>query len=202
MAERSEWHHDHHDHDEAPAADPAAHIDERVRVAEDRARTAEEQRLQIEGRCFAAERRRLDAERRLQQVEALLEEALQAGARMRGLVGELSELAATLRHGLETSAAQQPARPSAEDTVAAEHRAEMVDALASAVERLRARVDEVKSVEPEPDIAEPDIANRFEQTLREPVLAQSGPVPARPSHKHSMSAISRWRNKRKQRQSA
>ena len=167
MAERSEWHHhdDHDDHD-------ASQVDERVRVAE-------EQRVQAEGRCFAAERRRLDAERRLEQVETLLEEALQAGARMRGLVGELSELALSLRHALEAGAAAPT-----EDTVAAEHRAEMVDALASAVERLRARVDEVKTVEPKPEETRPE------------------PAPARPSHKHSMSAIRRWRNKRKQRQSA
>ncbi|MGH2878532.1 MAG: hypothetical protein ACRDK4_02860 [Solirubrobacteraceae bacterium] len=193
MAERSEWHHDHHDdHDDAPPLDAAAHVEERVRLAEDRARAAEEQRLQTEGRCFAAERRRLDAERRLEQVEALLEEALQAGVRMRGLVGELSELAGSLRQALQARAAQAP-RPSAEDTVAAEHRAEMVDALASAVERLRARVDEAKTVEPEPDVVQP---------AGEPVRTQPAPVPARPSHKHSLSAIARWRNKRKQRQSA
>jgi hypothetical protein len=208
MAERSEWHHDHHDpgdHDDAAAPDTTAtaHVDERVRLAEARARTAEEQRLQAEGRCFAAERRRLDAERRLQQVEALLEEALRAGARMRGLVGELSELAGSLRQALQASAAQ-PARPSAEETVAAEHRAEMVDALASAVERLRARVDEVKTVEPEPDTAQPDssvVESASAVLAAEPVGAQP-PVPPRPSHKHSMSAITRWRNKRKQRQSA
>lgn len=174
MAERSEWHH-HNDHDDA------SQVDERLRVAE-------EQRVQAEGRCFAAERRRLDAERRLEQVEALLEEALQAGARMRGLVSELSELAGSLRHALEVKAAE-PARSSAEDTVATEHRAEMVDALASAVERLRARVDEVKAVEPESG-----------EPAGEPVLAQPAPVVARPVHKHSMSAIARWRNARKQRQ--
>ncbi|HEX3391208.1 MAG TPA: hypothetical protein VHS55_01460 [Solirubrobacteraceae bacterium] len=178
MAERSEWHH--HDQDDA------SQVDERVRVAE-------EQRVQAEGRCFAAERRRLDAERRLEQVEALLEEALQAGTRMRGLVGELSELASTLRRALEAG----PAAPT-EDTVAAEHRTEMVDALASAVERLRARVDEVKSVEPEPEAAESGSGD----AVGEPVSAQPAQVPARPSHKHSMSAVRRWRNKRKQRQSA
>jgi hypothetical protein len=160
MAERSEWHHNDDQTDASP-------VDERVRVAE-------EQRVQAEGRCFAAERRRLDAERRLEQVEALLEEALQAGARMRGLVGELSELALTLRRALEAGTAT----PS--EGTAAEHRAEMVDALASAVERLRARV----AVEPEPSEPQPE------------------PISFRPPHKHSMSAIRRWRNKRKQRQSA
>jgi hypothetical protein len=210
MAERSEWH-DHDDHDNAQPLDDAPQVDERVRLAEERARTAEEQSLQIEGRCFAAERRRLDAERRLGQVEALLEEALQAGARMRGLVGELSELAGSLRQALQASAAP-PARPSGEDTVAAEHRAEMVDALASAVERLRARVDEVKTVEPEPDTVQhvsstaesesTEAAGESVHSQPEPVHAQPEHATARPPHKHSMSAIRRWRNKRKQRQSA
>jgi chromosome segregation ATPase len=195
MAERSEWHH-HNDHDDAQPLDDAPHVDERVRLAEDRARTADEQRLQVEGRCFAAERRRLDAERRLEQVEALLEEALQAGARMRGLVGELSEMAGSLRRALESSAAES-ARPSGEDTVAAEHRAEMVDALASAVERLRARVDEVKAVEPESDAAQ----SESDEIAGGPALAEPQPAVARQSHKHSMSAITRWRNRRKQRQS-
>jgi hypothetical protein len=173
MAEPREWQHDH-------GADSA----------EERLRAAEEQRLQIEGRCFAAERRRLDAERRLEQVEGLLEEARAAGERTCKLVVELIALAAQLRASIDRTPA--PAALAEGDTAAVE-RAQMADALAAAVERLRARVAEVKAVERGvPTAAAPSAppvptAARIASEAREP-------------HKHSMSAIARWRKKRKQRQ--
>jgi hypothetical protein len=182
MAER--W------HDELQDAQSS---DERVLLAERRARLAEEQRLQAEGRCFAAERRRLDAERKLEQVQQCLAQARQSGVRMQAIVGELGELARHLRRALEPGLQPTPApAQSGADQPGADQRAEMADALAAAVERLRARVAAVDEVEPAP--------------IPAPVRAVTPPASIRPAHKHSMSAIarwrSRWRNGRKQRRAA
>ena len=175
MAESREW--QHHADDDAPA------VHERLRVAE-------EQRLQAEGRCFAAERRRLDAERRLAEAELLLEQARAVGERTGQAVGELIALVAQLRGTLEHTPPQATAI--ADDAAVAE-RAQMADALAAAVERLRARVAEVKAG----DADEPR-----RQVPEHPAQAPAEPLVRRPPHKHSMSAITRWRNRRKQRQAA
>jgi len=162
--------------------------DERFQEVEDRARTAEERRLDAERRCFQAERRRLDAERRLALLERVLHEMGLASARMRQLVVELGSLAARLRRALEQappSTGQPISGPAAE----ADHRVEMADALAAAVERLRTRAATVDEPASSPEIAP---------------CAQSTPAPApvamaRPRHKHSLSGIARWRIWRKQR---
>ncbi len=198
MAEPS-WHHD----------DPDARFgDESVQTAEQRARLAEEQCLQAEGRCFAAERRRLEAERRLEQVQRLLAQARESGVRMQAIVGALAELARHLRDSLDPTdrqstphsgqAAESPLgdrrdlRSAGQQAEAAE-RAEMADALAAAVERLRARVAAVDEVGPEQPVPAAQAA---------PTTVAS-PLAIRPSHKHSLSALARlrnrWRNRRKQR---
>jgi hypothetical protein len=161
--------------------------DDRAEV-QARLRAAEEQRVQAEGRCFAAERRRLDAERRLAEVQALLDEALAVGERTREIVVELIALAAQLRDSIDRApvAAAGAGGARSDEAVAAE-RTQMADALAAAVERLRARVAEVKAGEPERP-AEQRVSNAVTRS-----------APARPPHKHSMSAIGRWRYKRKQR---
>jgi polyhydroxyalkanoate synthesis regulator phasin len=189
MAELRDWQQD---------DDGAAQAHERVRHAEERARRAEEQRVQAEGRCFGAERRRLDAERRLEQVEELLQEARLAGERTRKLVLELITVAAQLRAELERS--QTQASPACPDEAAAAERAEMADALAAAVERLRARVAEVKEIEHEPVSADRSAAGPFQAAASSVPAAAQAASEAREPHKHSMSAIARWRNKRKQRQ--
>jgi len=208
MAELREWQQD----DEGPAQ-----AEQRVRGAEERARQAEEQRVQAEGRCFGAERRRLDAERRLEQVEALLQEARLAGQRTRKLVLDLIAVAAQLRAELERSQTTSQPAPACPDEAAAAERAEMADALAAAVERLRARVAEVKEIEHEPVSADRpvDPAAMPGRSVAPPLHAHAAPshtaappVPAaaraaseaREPHKHSMSAIARWRKKRKERQ--
>jgi hypothetical protein len=165
--------------------------DDRAEV-ESRLRAAEEQRVQAEGRCFAAERRRLDAERRLAEVQALLDEARAAGERTRKIVIELTALAARLRASIDRA----PAGTAATGGEAAVERAQMTDALAAAVERLRARVAEVKAIEP--DAAEAGAAT----AVIAPIGARAEAPAARRPHKHSMSAIARWRNRRKQRQAA
>jgi hypothetical protein len=159
---------------------------DRVEV-EARLRAAEEQRVQAEGRCFAAERRRLDAERRLAEVQALLDQARAAGERTRKIVVELTALAARLRSSLERT--PLPAATVAGDTAAAE-RVQMADALAAAVDRLRARVAEVKAGD----------AEEAERPAPEQAVQPAAELLVRPApHKHSMSAIARWRRKRKQR---
>jgi hypothetical protein len=127
-------------------------------------------------------------------VQRRLEE-LRAGQRTLGrLLAELRESAARVNSAVQTAAQGQPAAlspdeparaPASEESlpapVAGTHEAqngEMVDALAAAVERLRARVAEV----PAPGASEQGAAE-----LRAP------------RHKHSMSLIGRWRLRRKQR---
>jgi hypothetical protein len=166
--------------------------DQRLRELEERARLAEERRLDAEGRCFQAERRRLDAERRAQLLERALHEMSLAVARMRRLVGELTRLAAHLRGALDDPGVRSSQPPPAEAVeidhpteidrpTEIDHRTEMADALAAAVERLRARVAAVG--EPAPRPSSPPQA----------------PVERRPPHKHTMSWIARRRARRKQR---
>lgn len=184
MAEPREWQ---QHQDDAPAVDR-------------RLRTAEEQRVQAEGRCFAAERRRLDAERRLAEAELLLEQARAAGERSGRLVGELIALAGQLRRSLEHT---PPRSAKAPDDAAAAERAQMADALAAAVERLRARVAEVKAGESDEPAPAPAPLAPVAPAVPAPVApAAVRALPARAPHKHSMSAIARWRNRRKQRQAA
>jgi len=199
------WHHE----QQPGALSPG----ERVLEAERRAGLAEEQRLQAEGRCFAAERRRLDAERRLEQVQRLLREAREAGVRMQALIGDLGEIARHLRGALERPAAATREAPflaaaapptssdpdSPGERADAERRAEMADALAAAVERLRARVSAVEESQPAPVTVLPTGPAAAPATAAAPALEC-------PRHRHSVSAIARWRERlrkrRKQRQAA
>jgi hypothetical protein len=182
MAEPREWQH---------------HADDDASTAHERLRVAEEQRVQAEGRCFAAERRRLDAERRLAEAELLLEQARAVGERTGQAVGELIAVVARLRGSLERTA---PPAAAADDAAAVE-RAQMADALAAAVERLRARVAEVKAGDAdEPEVKAGDAEGADEQASGQLAQGPAEPLARRPPHKHSMSAIARWRNRRKQRQ--
>ncbi len=146
----------------------------------------------------------LDAERTARERSEGLLESVRAGQRqMEALVGELRGVASRLGAALAgaESAAQpapvsatagprfpQPAVPgqapaglgSTPRALPAEVRGvEMADALAAAVERLRARAE---------------AAPALHEVAAEPRLKP-------PPHKHSMSLIRRWRNRRKQRRS-
>jgi uncharacterized coiled-coil protein SlyX len=136
----------------------------------------------------------LEAERAARErSEALLEEMRRGHLRMEGLVGEMKAIVERLNTAIaaegqveEPRLAMAPpaARPevgrSPEPDLAVEQRgAEMADALAAAVERLRSRAEAAPALPP-----------------------ASIPVPVlRPTHKHAMSLIGRWRNRRKQRRS-
>jgi chromosome segregation ATPase len=133
--------------------------------------------------------RGLDAERGARERSELLLEGMREGHRriellvgdMKGIVARVSaalaaeERARPARRPAEERA--RPAREPAEDLTEEARGAEMADALAAAVERLRARAESVEGAR---------VVHRL-------------PVAERPPHKHSMSWLRRRANKRKQR---
>ncbi len=152
----------------------------------------------------------LDAERvARERSERLLESMREGHRRMETLVGEMKGIVARVSSALasdsqEVQLARQPLPPE-------QRGAEMADALAAAVERLRARAE---AVPPEPSETVPQASEPVVQPVTQP-LAQApaqeperlAPIVQRPSvppieripHKHSMSWIKRQRIRRKQR---
>jgi hypothetical protein len=148
-----------------------------------RAETAEATVKTLEGHVVGLQRRLREAEedgrrtsllaQRLENVEGALAGIRESHRRMAVTVSELKGVAIRLRAAVETEPAREPspaARPRSE---------EMADALAAAVERLRARAQEGAA---DPQQSPPSVP----------------PVAQKP-HKHSMSLIGRWRLRRKQR---
>jgi polyhydroxyalkanoate synthesis regulator phasin len=147
----------------------------------------------------------LDAERAARErSERLLESMRRGHRRMEGLVGEIRGTVARLTDALGASASDprdarpvtaawgpvhdalvQPVprgrerAPTVPSDLGGARRGEMADALAAAVERLRARVEEAPA----------------------PAERQPAPVVKPPPHKHSMTLLTRWRIRRKQRRS-
>jgi chromosome segregation ATPase len=147
-----------------------------------RAEMAEATVKTLEGHVASLQRRLEEAERdgrrtselaeRLENVESALAAIRESHRRMAGAVSELKGVAMRLRTAVDS----EPARESSSVRPRSE---EMADALAAAVERLRARAE--AGVAAQPDTA-------------------PTPAPAaRTPHKHSMSLIGRWRLRRKQR---
>ncbi len=133
--------------------------------------------LEIRGEIDAERAARVQAERRLAQMRDGYRRMQLLVAELKGAMGELRVAASR-----EPSGAGQSTR----QTVApAEHREELADALAAAVERLRARAEAAAAGEP----GEP----------LEPGRSPTAPVERRSSHKHSMSLLGRVRLRRKQR---
>jgi chromosome segregation ATPase len=121
-------------------------------------------------------RREIDSERAARErAEYLLQGMREGYRRVECLVAELKGVAVQLRAG---AAEPRPVQLEPLVAVPGEQREELTDALATAVERLRARA-EVSPMPPE-----------------EPAAA---PVIERTSHKHSMSLLTRIRRRRKQR---
>jgi hypothetical protein len=148
-----------------------------------RAETAEATVKTLEGHVAGLQRRLQEAEedgrrtsllaQRLENVEGALAGIRESHRRMALTVSELKGVAIRLRAAVETEPARElsPApRPRSE---------EMADALAAAVERLRARAQEGAA---DPQQSPPSV-----------------PPVAHEPHKHSMSLIGRWRLRRKQR---
>lgn len=150
-----------------------------------RAETAEATVKTLEGHVASLQRRLEEAEQdgrrtselaqRLENVESALAAIRESHRRMAGTVSELKGVAMRLRTAVD--AQSEPESPSARP-----RSEEMADALAAAVERLRARAQEGVATQPQTP----------------PPVASTVPA-ARISHKHSMSLIGRWRLRRKQR---
>ncbi len=109
--------------------------------------------------------------------ERLLEGMREGHRRIELLVGEMKGIVARVSAALATEERTRPARQPAEAVVEEARGAEMADALAAAVERLRARAETVEGAR---------VVHRL-------------PAAERPPHKHSMSWLQRRKIKRKQR---
>jgi ribonuclease E len=137
--------------------------------------------------------------------EALLEGMREGHRRMEGLVGEMKGIVERLTSSLAREAPSPPLPPVPSGV-------EMADALAAAVERLRARAEAVPEAELEagpplaPETAPPLAPESGQAPVHEsaqaaPEVAQAPAEPAlvRPKYKHSLSLIGRLRLARKQR---
>ncbi len=192
------------------------------------ARSEVVQRLQA--RVAEVERRaarlgeQIESERRARElIERELEAMRESHATMAAIVSELRGLARRLRDvaaaPAEDTSSAAPAPASALGAPGQVRREEMADALAAAVERLRARAEESSLPSQAPEAApaaatasaEPQIAPAPKATAEAATEAvaepPAGPVAepvAEPAvkprpHKHSMSLIGRWRYARKHR---
>jgi chaperonin cofactor prefoldin len=146
-----------------------------------RAETAEATVKTLEGHVSNLQRRLEEAEQggrrtselaeRLENVESALQAIRESHRRMATTVSELKGVAMRLRVAVDAEPTRESSvRPRSE---------EMADALAAAVERLRARAET--------------------SVVAQPSTTSSVPPVARTPHKHSMSLIGRWRLRRKQR---
>jgi chromosome segregation ATPase len=141
-------------------------------------------------------RREIDSERsQRERAESQLADLRDGYRRIELLVVELKGFMAQLR----AAAAREPRRE-AVPGVPAEQREELADALAAAVERLRARA-EASALEPE-NLADAPLTTPPSVGGALPVAP--GPLPAeahgkRTPHKHSMSLLTRVKRRRKQR---
>jgi chromosome segregation ATPase len=151
----------------------------RAEMAEATVKTLEGHVASLQRRLEEAEqdgRRTSELAERLENVESALAAIRESHRRMAGTVSELKGVAMRLRAAVD---AQPAGEPSSSSSSARPRSEEMADALAAAVERLRARAQESAAVGPD---ATPTV-----------------PPVVRVSHKHSMSLIGRWRLRRKQR---
>ncbi len=156
----------------------------RAEAAEATVKTLETHVSSLQRRLEEAERdgrRTSELADRLERVESALAAIHESHRRMAVTVSELKDVAVRLRAAADRTPAQPPAQPFSQAPVpalASPRSEEMADALAAAVERLRARAQETVPPAPSPP---------------------SVPPVARLPHKHSMSLIGRFRLRRKQR---
>ena len=183
-------------------------------------RSLAEQSLQE--RIAQLERRAAEIETGLQsertareRSERLLQSMRESHGRMEALVGEIRGIVARVSSALARDSDQDA--PAAEPLAPDQRGAEMADALAAAVERLRARAEAVPAPsetleEDSASLAEPLVqasadgpepsaqALADEPERRAPVVEQPAPaLIAHAAHKHSLSWIKRQRIRRKQR---
>jgi chromosome segregation ATPase len=169
--------------------------------------------------------RGLDAERAARErSESALESMREGHRRMESLLGEMKEIVARVTSALAASGEQLPAPSQA---LAHEPRgADMADALAAAVERLRARAEAAPPIPPQgavqpageraptgsisaaPDAPAPAPSGVTEAPADVPAAAPTGSTsvpasaPPTPRHKHSLSWLARRGIARKQRRAS
>jgi hypothetical protein len=168
----------------------AEHAAAAERAAVRRAEEALQTRLgELESRANRMQQGLQDERAARERTEAMLEDVRKGHRQMEGLVGEMKGIVERLSAAIASAARKPPAvmppqpvpggpsMPPAEGLAPPGRGTEMADALAAAVERLRARAEATPAPQPPP------------------VRPQLQP----PTHKHSMSLIGRWRIRRKQR---
>jgi chromosome segregation ATPase len=170
----------------------------RAEVAEATVKTLEAHVSSLQRRLEEAERegsqRTSVFAQRLEDVESALQTIRESHRRMAVSVSELKGVAAQLRVAVERE-------PVAESETVRPRSEEMADALAAAVERLRARAQESAAAE-QPQGATAQPAPSIETQSWSGVAAQAMPratLAVGTPHKHTMSLIGRWRMRRKQR---
>lgn len=164
----------------------------RAQAAEATVQTLEAHIANLQQRLREAEgdrQRTHELAERLERVEGALHTIRESHRRMAQTIGELRDVTVRLRAATETSPAARAGAPAGEDAEAEVHRREeMAAALASAVERLRARAQETSPLPPSPGSAqEPGVAANPTAA----VSASMTPGAARKPHKHSSSLIGR-----------
>lgn len=140
-------------------------------------------------------RREIDSERSLRErAEHQLADMRAGYSRMEVLVAELKSVMAQLRvAAAHAQTPQQPVNGGHGDRSEIGQREELADALAAAVERLRARA-EASSLEPG-DLTDAAVVTPPAELERSP----DGYLGKRSPHKHSMSLLTRIKRRRKQR---
>jgi DNA repair exonuclease SbcCD ATPase subunit len=166
-----------------------------------------EQDLQL--RLSELERRALEIQRGLEgeraareRSERQLQSMREGHRRMEGLLGEMKGIVARASAALSVEQQAASVRASAPATAAEAQGGEMADALAAAVERLRARaaLSPEGEVAPEPAVeAAPEPEPAVEEAVQSPRVVFRERAPRLPTHKHSLSWFARRRIKRKQR---
>jgi chromosome segregation ATPase len=157
----------------------------------------------LQVRLAELERRALEIGREIDSERSLRERAERQLADMRAghrrielLVAELKGFTAHLRAAAAREAKPEQPAPG----IPGEQREELADALAAAVERLRARA-EASAVEPEDFAAAPEGFAAASVTTRpsRPGVPTGEPVGEHSPHKHTMSLLGRLKRRRKQR---
>jgi chromosome segregation ATPase len=155
---------------------------------------------ELQSRLTELERRALEIRREIDSERSLRERAERQLADMRAgyrrielLVSELKGFMAQLRAAAARESKREPASAVPGDRSEIGQREELADALAAAVERLRARA-EASPIEPE------DLTGASIATPPSELELPAGSPAAKPSpHKHSMSLLTRIKRRRKQR---
>jgi len=152
--------------------------------------------------------RGLDVERSARErSERLLERMREGHRRLEALLGEMNGIVARVTAALAGGGRSALARQSPPTSAPETRGAEMADALAAAVERLRARAEAAPPVGEgpvEPADAPPPVGDGPVEPVPQtaapaPRVVFRDPVARPPAHKHSLSWFARRRIKRKQR---